>query len=157
MLKIKEYKSSIFKDHRGLYWTSWEKKFFKLNFNHDKFSSSKKNTLRGLHGDPKTWKLVSCVQGKVFFVIVNYDSKSKTFLKHKTMILKQGENKQVLIPPMYLNGFLCLSNSCVFHYKLSYKGKYSDVGNQISLKWNDKRLNIKWPQKKNLIMSKRDR
>ena len=115
MLKIKEYKSSIFKDHRGLYWTSWEKKFFKLNFNHDKFSSSKKNTLRGLHGDTKTWKLVSCVQGKVFFVVVNNDSKSKNFLKHKTMILKQGENKQILIPPMYLNGFLCLSNSCVFH------------------------------------------
>ena len=73
------------------------------------------------------------------------------------MILQHGVNKQILIPPMHLNGFLCLSNSCIFHYKLCYKGKYFDVSNQISLKWNDKRINIKWPQKKNLIMSKRDR
>ena len=73
------------------------------------------------------------------------------------MSLKQGENMQVLIPPLHLNGFLCLSNSCVFHYKLYYKGKYFDVGEQISLKWNDKKLKIKWPKKKNLILSKRDK
>ena len=54
MLKVKTFKSTIFKDHRGLYWTSWEKKKHRLNFNHDKFSVSKKNTLRGLHGDTKT-------------------------------------------------------------------------------------------------------
>ena len=71
---------------------------------------------------------------------VGADSKSKNFLKHKTMILKQGENKQILIPPMHLNGFLCLSNSCVFHYKLCYKGKYFDAGNQISLKWNEEKI-----------------
>ena len=118
MLKVKTFKSTIFKDHRGLYWTSWEKKKHRINFNHDKFSISKKNTLRGLHGDTKTWKLVSCVFGKVFFVIVNYNKKSKNYLKFKTMILKQGENMQVLIPPLHLNGFLCLSDSCVFHYKL---------------------------------------
>ena len=110
-----------------------------------------------MHGDTKTWKLVSCIFGKVFFVIVNYDKKSQDYLKFKTMILKQGENTQVLIPPLHLNGFLCLSNSCVFHYKLFYKGKYFDVGKQISLKWNDKSLKIKWPKKKKLILSKRDR
>ena len=157
MHKIKTFKASIFKDHRGYYWTSWQKKRIKLNFNHDKFSISRKNTLRGLHGDTKTWKLVSCVFGKVFFVIVNNNKKSKNYLKYKTMILKHEENKQVLVPPLHLNGFLCLSNSCVFHYKLCYKGKYFDVGKQISLKWNDKNLNIKWPKKKNLIFSKRDK
>ena len=53
MKEIKVIKSSIFKDHRGYLWTSWENKKIKLNFNHDKFSISKKNTLRGLHGDKK--------------------------------------------------------------------------------------------------------
>ena len=43
MLKVKTFKSTIFKDHRGLYWTSWEKKKHRLNFNHDKFSVSKKD------------------------------------------------------------------------------------------------------------------
>jgi dTDP-4-dehydrorhamnose 3,5-epimerase len=157
MKGIKVLKSSIFKDHRGYLWTSWEKKKIKLKFNHDKFSVSKKNVLRGLHGDSKTWKLVSCVFGKVFFVVVNNDKKSKEYLKKKTFILNHNKNTQILIPPKFVNGFLCLSDKCVFHYKLSYTGKYFDVKDQMVVKWNDKRLKIKWPTKKNLLFSKRDK
>ncbi len=157
MKDLKVFSSSIFKDHRGYLWTSWKKKKIKLTFNHDKFSISKKNTLRGLHGDKKTWKLVSCVFGKVFFVVVNNIKNSKFYLRKKTFILDHKNNKQVLIPPNYANGFLCLSDHCVFHYKLSYKGRYFDVKNQQVLKWNDKRLKIKWPKTKNLILSKRDK
>ena len=157
MKDLKVFSSSIFQDHRGYLWTSWKKKKIKLTFNHDKFSISKKNTLRGLHGDKKTWKLVSCVYGKVFFVVVNNIKNSKSYLKKKTFILDHKSNKQILIPPNYVNGFLCLSDHCVFHYKLSYKGKYFDVKNQNVLKWNDERLKIKWPKTKNLILSKRDK
>jgi dTDP-4-dehydrorhamnose 3,5-epimerase len=157
MKDLKVFSSSIFKDHRGYLWTSWEKKKIKLTFNHDKFSISKKNTLRGLHGDKKTWKLVSCVFGKVFFVVVNNIKNSKFYLRKKTFILDHKNNKQVLIPPNYANGFLCLSDHCVFHYKLSYKGRYFDVKNQQVLKWNDKRLKIKWPKTENLILSRRDK
>jgi len=148
-------KDSSFKDKRGTYWTSWKEGRYKLKFNHDKFSMSKKRVLRGLHGDRKSWKLVSCVFGKIFFVIVNFNKKDKDYLKYKKIILSDNNKKQVLIPPMYLNGHLCLSNSCVFHYKFSYKGKYPDVKDQISLKWNDKRLKINWPIKKP-ILSRRD-
>lgn len=73
------------------------------------------------------------------------------------MILDENKNIQVLIPPYFANGHLCLSKNCVFHYKLSYKGKYSDVRSQKVLKWNDKRLKIKWPLKKDIILSKRDK
>jgi len=156
-MKCKVFYNSAFKDKRGLYWTSWKKgKYTKLNFNHDKFSISKKNVLRGLHGDKKTWKLVSCVFGKVFFAVIDYNKKSKHYLKHKTYNLTHKNRLQILIPPNFLNGFLCLSKECVFHYKLAYSGKYVDVKNQINLKWNDKRLKSKWP-KKNYIMNKRDR
>ena len=157
MKDLKVFSSSIFKEHRGYLWTSWEKKKIKLTFNHDKFSISKKNTLRGLHGDKKTWKLVSCVFGKVFFVVVNNIKNSKFYLRKKTFILDHKNNKQVLIPPNYANGFLCLSDHCVFQYKLSYKGRYFDVKNQQVLKWNDKRLKIKWPKTENLILSRRDK
>ena len=100
---------------------------------------------------------MSCVYGKVFFVVVNNIKSSKSYLKKKTFILDHKSNKQILIPPNYVNGFLCLSDHCVFHYKLSYKGKYFDVKNQNVLKWNDERLKIKWPKTKNLILSKRDK
>ena len=154
---IKKIKSSIFKDHRGYLWTSWQNKKIKIIFNHDKFSISKKNVLRGLHGDNKTWKLVSCVYGKVFFVVVNCNKKSKEYYKYSSFILEPKKNEQILIPPNFANGFLCLSKNCVFHYKLSYKGKYFDVEDQFVIKWNDPELNIRWPKTKRLIQSSRDK
>ena len=52
VFKVKVYKNSSFMDKRGYYWTSWKKDLIKnLEFKHDKFSLSKKNVLRGLHGD----------------------------------------------------------------------------------------------------------
>jgi len=48
-----------------------------------------------------------------------------------------------------------LSTTCVFHYKWSYKGQYADVKKQKSYRWNDPKINIKWPIKKP-ILSKRD-
>jgi dTDP-4-dehydrorhamnose 3,5-epimerase len=156
-MKVKTFYNPAFIDNRGFYWSSWiKKKYPKINFIHDKFSISHKNVLRGLHGDNKTWKLVSCVYGKVFFVVVNYEEKSKNYLKFKTYILSHLNRKQVLVPPNFLNGYLCLSKECVFHYKLSYKSNYIDAKNQISINWRDNRLNIKWPIKKP-ILSKRDR
>ena len=154
--KLKKFVNSAFKDHRGYYWTSWKKGVLKkLTFKHDKFSLSKKNVLRGLHGDGKTWKLVSCPYGKCLLVVVNCEKKSKNYLKWKSWILSQENRVQILIPPNYANGYLCLSKKCLFHYKLSYKGSYTDVKKQFSIKWNDPKLNIKWKIKKP-ILSKRD-
>lgn len=153
---IKEIKGTIFKDKRGFIWTSWKKNELKLNFNHDKFAVSKKNVFRGLHYDLKTWKLVSCVYGKIFLIIVNCNVKSKDYLKTWTFKLNHKNNKQILIPPYFANGHLCLSQNCVFHYKLSYSGNYSDVKDQKTLLISDQRLKIKWPIKANFIKSKRD-
>ena len=158
MKTIKVFDNSIGKDKRGLIWTSWSDNH-KINrkFNHDKFSLSKKNVLRGLHYDTKSWKLISCVFGKFFFVVVNFNKKSKSYLKVKTWTLDHRVNKSILIPPYHANGHLCLSDHCVFHYKMSYQGRYPDVKDQVSIKWNDKRLKVKWPiSKKKLILSKRD-
>ena len=81
MFNVKVYKNSSFRDKRGYYWTSWEKGIIKkLEFKHDKFSLSKKNVLRGLHGDKKTWKLISCPYGKFFLVVVNCVKNSKDYL-----------------------------------------------------------------------------
>lgn len=155
---IKIYKDSIFKDQRGYLWTSWKNdKKYKINFRHDKFSLSKKNVLRGLHYDNKTWKLVSCVYGEIFLVIVNFDKSSKEYLQTYSKNLSYKDNIKILIPPKFANGHLCLSNYCLFHYKLSYKGNYSDTDKQKVLKWNDSRLNINWPKKKSLVMSQRDK
>ena len=57
---------------------------------------------------------------------------------------------------MFLNSWLCLSKEAVYAYKWSFKGKYIDSSHQISVKWNDPTINVKWPVKKP-ILSKRDK
>tara|TARA_Y100000389_G_scaffold205048_1_gene262412 strand:+ start:944 stop:1426 length:483 start_codon:yes stop_codon:yes gene_type:complete len=153
---IKILNDTIFYDKRGSIWTSWKKNKIKLNFNHDKFAYSKKNVFRGLHYDSKTWKLVSCVYGSIFLIVVKINN-SKKIYKYKKFFLDHKSNKSILIPPGFANGHLCLSNECVFHYKLFYRGKYSDVKEQKTLFYNDKRLNIMWPTKKKFILSDRDK
>ena len=77
-------------------------------------------------------------------------------LKKKYFKLSHKNRMQVLIPPNYLNGYLCLTKECVFHYKLSYNGKYVDKNDQFSIRWNDPKININWPVKKP-ILSLRDK
>jgi dTDP-4-dehydrorhamnose 3,5-epimerase len=155
---VKIFKESIFRDRRGFIWTSWtnKKKYKDLKFNHDKFALSKKNVLRGIHWDTKTWKLISCVYGKIFFVIVDCRPGSTSYLKYSKLILDHKKNESILIPPMFGNAMLCLSDECVLHYKLSYKGTYNDFNKQQSMHWNDLRVKIKWPKKK-FILSNRDK
>ena len=107
--EIKIYPSKSFNDFRGQLWTSWDHKIIKLNFNHDKFSLSKKNVLRGFHGDKKSWKLISCIKGEILNVVVDYRKNSKTYLKHTCFYLNDKNKKSILIPPMFLNSWLCLS------------------------------------------------
>lgn len=154
-IKILEIKT--FKDNRGYLWSVWEKKLFKnKKFNHDKVSISKKNTIRGLHCDFKSWKLICCLYGRIFFSVVNLKKNSRNFLKSKSWILDFKKPKIILVPPYYANGHLCLSKKCVFFYKWSYKGKYLDANKQKSYRWNDPKFKIKWPIR-NPILSKRDK
>ncbi len=155
--EIKIFKPVLFKDFRGEIWTNWEKKHLKnINFNLSKFTKSKKNVLRGFHGDPKSWKLVSCVKGKVLNVVVDYRKHSKNYLKYSTFTLNDKNKVSILIPPMFLNSWLCLSKDCIYSYEYSFKGDYNDVHNQISIKWNDESINYNWPIKKP-ILSFRDK
>ena len=155
--EIKIIKNSSFKDKRGLLWSTWKKNIFnKIKFNHDKFSISKKNVLRGLHCDFKSWKMVTCVYGKFFFVIVDMRKNSKNYLKYKSWVLDYKKPVLILVPPYYANAHLTISKVCVFHYKWSYRGKYFDSDKQKSYRWNDPKINIKWPVKKP-ILSTRDR
>ena len=149
---IKIVSNKNFKDFRGLLWTSWQKdNFKKIKFNHDKFSLSKRKTLRGFHCDFKSWKMVTSVYGKFLFIVIDMRKNSKNYLKHKRWILDYKKPKSILIPPYYANAHLCLTDFCIFHYKWSYKGKYIDAKQQKSYRWNDPKFKIRWPIKKPIL------
>ena len=152
------FEPDVFTDFRGDLWTTWKKDEFPfdLDFNHDKVSTSRKDVLRGIHGDFKSWKLITCLYGQIYFILVDNRKDSKTYLQWSSMILDDRNRKLVLVPPGFGNGFLVLSNNSVFSYKWAYEGKYADVDEQFTIKWNDKRLNIDWPID-NPILQRRDK
>ena len=76
----------IFEDFRGSYVEIYNEDLYKKNgikikFVQDDFAVSKKNVLRGIHGDNKTYKLISCPFGEIYVVIVNCEKNSKKFGK----------------------------------------------------------------------------
>jgi dTDP-4-dehydrorhamnose 3,5-epimerase len=152
--EVKIFEPSSFEDFRGELYTLFKQEESDLIFNHDKVSISRKNVLRGLHGDSKAWKLITCLYGEVYLVVVDNRPESQNFLKWDSIILTHKNKKSVLVPPMFANGHLVLSDEATFFYKWSYSGEYPDVKDQFSLKWDS--LNIHWPIN-NPILSQRDK
>jgi dTDP-4-dehydrorhamnose 3,5-epimerase len=146
------FKPEIFTDFRGKYVETFNRFDFNcilqnngisiIEFVQDDVSYSKFGVLRGLHGDQETWKLVSCLRGKFALVIVDCKKKSATYKQWQKFILSAEDNHQVLIPPGFANGHLCLSSECIFHYKQStyYQGQKS----QFIVAWNDPDIAIDW-------------
>ena len=153
--EVKISQPDSFEDFRGELYTLHKQVDLSLFFNHDKVSISHKHVLRGLHGDSKSWKLISCLAGEVYFVVVDNRPESPNYLKWDSIILSSKNRKSVLVPPMFANGHLVLSKEATFFYKWSYTGEYPDVQDQFTLKWNDPKIGIHWPIH-NPILSKRD-
>jgi|Laugresbdmm110sn_1035088.scaffolds.fasta_scaffold142995_2 dTDP-4-dehydrorhamnose 3,5-epimerase len=153
---IEEFFIDSFVDNRGEIYTFWNKNDCKLkvDFNHDKFTLSHKNVLRGLHGDFESTKYVTCVQGEVFYVFVDFRENSKTYMQWDSVILSQEKKNAILFPAGIASGALTLSDVSVTAYKLYYPNDYPDVNQQFSIKWDS--LDVEWPCK-NIILSERDR
>lgn len=148
---------TVFEDFRGFYVELYNEKLYKeagitVDFIQDDISVSTQYVLRGIHGDNETWKLISCLHGKFYLVVVNWDRSSPQFGKWESFILSENNRMQVLIPPRFGNGHLVLSQQSIFHYKQSTAYNRSK---QFTIMWNDPKLNIWWPVK-NPIISKRD-
>ena len=156
--KIKDLliiKTNIYKDHRGFFKEVEKFKILKKKFIFDCLSFSKKNTLRGLHLQTKKpqAKIITVAQGKILDVVVDLRRKSKTYGKHFSLKISHDSNYSLFIPEGFAHGFMCLSKTCLVYYKCT---NYRDQDSEITLKWDDKDLKIKWPTK-NPILSKKDR
>jgi dTDP-4-dehydrorhamnose 3,5-epimerase len=155
---IKIFNHDVYHDYRGELWTTWKNNEYpnNLKYNHDKVSTSRQHVLRGIHGDFKSWKLVECLYGELYFVIVDNRKDSPNYQQWQATILSDKKRQSLLIPPGFGNGFLVMSKESVFHYKWHYSGEYFDVDKQFTLKWNCPNLNINWPID-NPILQQRDK
>ena len=160
MTKPKIIELKIAKDLRGNF-----KKLFDLNLK-KKISSRfdihqiniseniKKGTIRGMHGSKAKLgeaKLIYCLSGKLYDVLVDFNKSSNTFLKKFHFELDCYDEKLLYVPNGYLHGFQTLKNNTkimLFHNN-HYLPKL-DVG----LNPLDKNLNINWPLKISCISKK---
>jgi len=143
---VKKIIPTTFKDHRGSYTEIYNKDFMienkiDMDFVQDDISVSHKNVLRGIHGDLKTQKLVSCLYGEFQLIVVNNNSESKQFKKWQSFEVSFENKVQILIPPMFGNGHLVLSEFAIFHYK---QNTQYDRDSQFTIKWNDPTYKFKW-------------
>jgi dTDP-4-dehydrorhamnose 3,5-epimerase len=138
---------SIFKLSRN-----WEKQ--NKSFIIDSYSKSSRGVLRGFHGDLLTWKLIDCLYGSIHFVVIDLREDSPTFGIHQSFNLNEHNKLQVLVPSGCVNAHMCLSDNCLFHYKLTHE--YVPQDKQIHVKWNDPKFNVFWPIK-DPILSERDK
>ena len=143
--EVKVFTPEPYTDYRGTMWTHWENSMDTPQSKISKFTRSRKNVLRGLHGDNETWKHITCVYGAFYQVVVDYREDSPNYLQWDSFVLDDKNMKSVLVPPGFINGHLCLSDKCVFHYTQSYPNDYVDWQDQLSVKWNDPMLKIDWP------------
>ncbi|MBS1732669.1 MAG: dTDP-4-dehydrorhamnose 3,5-epimerase [Bacteroidetes bacterium] len=107
--------------------------------------SASRGTLRGMHYQVKPYteiKMIRCVVGAVYDVIVDLRSDSPTFLQHYGVELS-AENKQMLyIPRGFAHGFQTLEDNTELLY---HHSEYYNPGAEAAVKYDDPLLNIEWP------------
>ena len=151
-------------DHRGFFTRIWDKKIFQdkglnLKLVQTSFSFNKKRgTLRGMHFQKKPFeeeKLIRCIRGKIFDVIIDLRLKSSTYKKWISMELKSDDLKMIYIPRGFAHGFSVLSDTAVFAYKVDNRyAPESDSG----IRYDDKSLGMTWDlSSDDIIVSDRDK
>lgn len=107
--------------------------------------SAKAGTLRGLHYQQAPHaedKLIRCVRGAVFDVLVDLRSDSPTFLEWEGVELTAENRRQVLIPKGFAHGFQTLVDDTEVAYQVS--APYAPEA-EAGLRWDDPALRIDWP------------
>lgn len=134
---------TIFNDRRGIYVETYNKAVYErlgIEFVQDDISVSRRSVLRGIHGDGGTWKLISCLWGEIFLVVV--DNRHGLRRLWQSFRLDVDHPYQILVPPMFGVGHQVVSTSATFGYKQS---SYYGVNEQFTIPWNDPDLAISWP------------
>lgn len=135
-------------DSRGYFMETYNKRDMEeaglnMNFVQDNQSMSVKGVLRGLHFQINypQGKLVRVIKGKVFDVAVDMREGSKTYGKWFGVELTEGNKKQFYISEGFAHGFLVLSDTAEFCYKVT---DFYHPGDEGGLAWNDPAIGVEW-------------
>jgi dTDP-4-dehydrorhamnose 3,5-epimerase len=149
-------------DERGYFIKDYSKEEFEKNdlvYNLKEvfYTSSHKGVIRAIHFQriKEQPKLVRCIKGEIFDVVVDLRKDSSTLGKWQGFFLNDHNKNELLIPARFGHGYLVLEDAIV-SYKCAEKfyGEYDD-----GIMWNDETINIQWPLDRvdNIILSEKDR
>ena len=151
----------VFSDARGCFYESFNSRSFgeatgvDAAFVQDNHSTSARNVLRGLHYQVSRpqGKLVRVTAGEVFDVAVDIRTSSPTFGRWFGSTLSAGNRRQMWIPAGFAHGFVVLSDSAEFLYKVT---DYRAAEHERCIRWDDPQLGIDWPLQGSPILSAKD-
>ena len=165
-LKIPEVvlcEPKVFEDERGDFAEIFRKDKLdsflghKINFCQENISKSSYGVIRGLHFQMEPYaqsKLVHVIDGIVLDIALDIRIGSPTFGKHVAVELSSIKKNQLLIPRGFAHGFVVLSKTAIFSYKVDNSYSKNHEGGLI---WDAPILNIDWNISKELIhVSKKD-
>jgi dTDP-4-dehydrorhamnose 3,5-epimerase len=152
----------IFKDNRGYFYESFNKRKFeqitklKFDIRQDNQSYSAQGTLRGIHFQTDSYaqaKLVRVISGEIYDLAVDLRKESKNYCKWTGVYLSAEKHNQLFIPEGFGHAFLVISSHATVSYKVNndYSPDY-----ERCIRYDDPKLNIKWPSD-NIILSSKDK
>jgi dTDP-4-dehydrorhamnose 3,5-epimerase len=107
--------------------------------------TAKKGSLRGMHYQVPPFmeiKLVRCIVGRVFDVIIDVREGSPTFLQWFGLELSAANRKALYIPAGFAHGFQTLADDCELIYSHS---AYYTPGHEGGIRYDDPAIGIEWP------------
>ena len=151
----------VFVDRRGWFLESWSRRTFaehdiEVDFVQDNHSRSSRNVIRGLHFQippAAQAKLVRCIAGRIWDIIVDIRRESPTYGRWEGHELSAENFRMLFVPPGFAHGFCVLSDEAEIQYKCS---AFYDPSAARGLAWDDPALAIPWPIE-NPILSDQDR
>ncbi len=117
----------------------------------------KKGTIRGMHYQIPPFeemKIISCVKGAIFDVVLDLRKDSPTYLKWQGFELNEINHKMLLIPKGCAHGFQSLKDETVLNYLVS---QYYTPNADSGVRYNDPLINIDFPIKENITISEKDK
>lgn len=113
------------------------------DFLQDNYSRSKKNVIRGLHTQAGQSKLVRCVTGAIYDVVVDLRPGSPTAGKWHSVILTGANRLQLYVPRGFAHGFLSMG---LVDAEVEYKcSTVYAPGLEQTIAWSDPTIGIRWP------------
>ncbi len=146
---VKIIEPKVFGDERGFFLETFRDDWFIANvadvvFVQDNHSKSSQGILRGMHYqlEQTQGKLVRVTSGEVYDVAIDMRKNSPSFGQWFGVLLSAENKRQLWVPAGFAHGFYVTSESAEFVYKCT---DYYAPEHEVSVKWDDPKLNITWP------------